>query len=54
LRKLEYYQEGKSDKHLTDIKNIMDVSGNILDMKKLKQLIEDYGFTDEWKAVVEK
>lgn len=52
LRKLEYYREGKSDKHLTDVKNILEVSGNSLDMKVLNQMIDEYGFKNEWESVV--
>jgi hypothetical protein len=52
LRKLEYYREGKSDKHLSDIKKILDISGNILDMDVLNNMISEYGFDIEWENVI--
>jgi len=52
LRKLEYYREGKSDKHLTDINNILEVSSSNLDMKVLNQMINEYGFEKEWESIV--
>jgi len=37
LRKLEYYREGGSEKHLTDIKKVLKYSGDILDIPLLKE-----------------
>jgi hypothetical protein len=51
LRKLEYYREGKSDKHLNDIKNILEVSKENLDMEILSQMINKYGYNSEWDIV---
>lgn len=48
LRKLEYYKEGKSDKHLTDIKNILEVSGDLIDIKTLEKMLADNGLNTEW------
>ena len=49
LRKLEYYREGKSDKHITDIKAILEISGNNLDMIRLDKMISEYNLKAEWE-----
>ena len=51
LRKLEYYREGKSDKHLNDIKNILEVSKENIDMETLGKMINKYGYNSEWAIV---
>lgn len=37
IRKLDYFREGGSQKHLTDIKKMLKYSGDILDMAMLKE-----------------
>ena len=37
IRKLDYYREGGSEKHLTDIKKMLEYSGDIMDMSILKE-----------------
>ncbi len=51
LRKLEYYKEGKSDKHLTDIKNILEISSDIIDFKKLQGMITNHNLNAEWELI---
>jgi len=51
LRKLEYFKEGKSDKHLTDIKNILEISGDLIDFDKLLDMITDYNLNAEWGLI---
>jgi hypothetical protein len=51
IRKLEYYREGKSDKHLQDIRNILNVSLDQLDFQFLKEKIVDYALEKEWEKV---
>ena len=53
LRKLEYYREGKSEKHLNDIRNIMEVSSEIINKEVLLQKIGTYGLEEEWENVFE-
>ncbi len=48
LRKLEYYREGKSEKHLRDIRSILNVSGESLDREALKVWIARSGLHAEW------
>jgi hypothetical protein len=37
IRKLDYFREGGSEKHLTDIKKMLKYSGDIMDMSILKE-----------------
>lgn len=50
LRKLEYYREGKSEKHLRDISSILAVSSNEIDFKELEEQINSRMLANEWKA----
>ena len=51
LRKLEYYKEGGSNKHLEDIRNMIEVSGTKLDNTILKEKISNLGLQHEWQLV---
>jgi hypothetical protein len=48
LRKLEYYREGKSEKHLMDIAGMIEVSSDQIDFKELERKTEKYGLEKEW------
>ena len=57
LRKLEYYQEGRSEKHLRDIAGILEVSEEQVDLKELEGKIGEFALEEEWekaKALVTK
>jgi len=47
LRKPEYYREGGSEKHLTDIRKMLKYSGEILDVPVLKQKASERGLQDQ-------
>lgn len=49
LRKLEYFREGGSDKHLRDIRAMLAVSGDQLDRPALNEWIEKIGLESEWQ-----
>ena len=49
--KLIFYRKGGSDKHLTDIQSILDVSGHELDRNALVMWIEKLGLEAEWNKV---
>jgi hypothetical protein len=51
IRKLEYYREGGSSKHLQDIENIIDVSPDKIDRLLLSEKIKKYGLEKEWELV---
>jgi len=49
LRKLEYYREGGSEKHLRDIRAMLAVSGEQLDRPTLNEWIQRRGLDTEWQ-----
>jgi hypothetical protein len=51
IRKLEYYREGGSEKHLRDIRSMLSVSGEQLDRSELDAWIQRRGLTVEWQKV---
>jgi hypothetical protein len=52
LRKLEYYREGRSDKHLRDIAGILELSAIQIDNAWLEEQISERRLQDEWNAVL--
>ena len=48
LSKLRYYQMGKSDRHLRDIRQMLDVSGDLVDHAEVEQWAARLGVEDEW------
>ena len=51
VRKLEYYREGQSQKHLRDIRSILQLAGEKLDHALLNQWIQRLGLQAEWLEV---
>ncbi len=51
VRKLEYFREGGSEKHLRDIRAMLIVSGEIIDHAVLVELIQQRGLASEWQRV---
>jgi hypothetical protein len=51
LRKLEYHREGGSEKHLRDIRSILEISGGQLDHSALQDWILKLGLQTEWDRV---
>ncbi len=49
VRKLEYYREGGSDKHLRDIAAILSVSSDHIDFTVLEEKINTRMLTAEWQ-----
>ncbi len=49
LRKLTYYRDGGSEKHLRDIRGILDVSGDELDFSEIERRVNAMGLQGEWK-----
>jgi hypothetical protein len=50
--KLLYYQEGGSDRHLSDIASILAKSGEIIDRSYLQEMTDDLGVAEEWRLVL--
>jgi hypothetical protein len=51
VRKLQYYREGGSEKHLRDVRSMLAVSGEHLDQSALQEWIHGRGLQPEWKLV---
>ena len=51
VRKLEYFREGGSDKHLRDIRGILNVSGEQINRAELDEWVRRQGVQEEWKKV---
>ncbi|MDR3457301.1 MAG: hypothetical protein P4N60_07640 [Verrucomicrobiae bacterium] len=49
VRKLEYYRDGGSDKHLRDIRAILNISGSQLNLNDLNDWVKRQGVETEWK-----
>lgn len=49
LRKLEFYREGRSDKHLKDIASIVEISSDQIDFGQLQKKIKTYALEKEWQ-----
>ena len=52
VRKLEYFREGRAEKHLRDIRAILAVSGEQLDRLTMNDWIQRRGLEAEWRQVV--
>jgi hypothetical protein len=50
LRKLEYYREGGSEKHLRDIASMLTLSSDRIDFDLLQRKIESLGLQRVWAA----
>ncbi|MGD0949669.1 MAG: hypothetical protein ABSA52_19855 [Candidatus Binatia bacterium] len=51
LRKLEYYREGGSEKHLRDIEGILAVSGDAVNADEIEKRAQSIGVRAEWDAL---
>jgi len=52
VRKLEYYREGHSEKHLSDIRGILRQQGNGIDQNELESRVAQLGLQAEWAEVI--
>lgn len=53
IKKLEFFKEGQSQKHLTDIKSILNNSKEMINFDLLNNLILKYGLKKEWEEVAD-
>jgi hypothetical protein len=54
VRKLEYYREGGSDKHLRDIRSMLNTSPDAIQSAELEQQIAARGLQEAWRQVQER
>lgn len=52
LKKMEYYKEGGSEKHLRDITGILRISGDEIDRPYIASWAERLGVTEIWQAIL--
>jgi hypothetical protein len=52
LRKLEFHREGGSEKHLRDIRSMMDTSADAIDRPTLERMIAERGLQDGWRSAL--
>ena len=51
VRKLEFYREGGSEKHLRDIRSMLDTSPDAIDRVELEKQIASRGLEEAWRRV---
>lgn len=51
IRKLEYYKQGGSQKHMNDIKSMLQMVSDDLDMKAINRFIVLHGVEQEWRSL---
>jgi hypothetical protein len=51
VRKLEYYREGGSEKHLRDVRSMLSISAEQLDKAALNEWIQRLGLQSQWQLV---
>ena len=49
LHKLRFYREGGGEKHLRDIRGMLQVSGEALDHAALERAVAEFGVTEQWE-----
>ncbi len=49
VRKLEYFREGGSQKHLRDIRSMLQVSHDQIDQAALGEWVARQGVTEQWR-----
>ena len=54
LRKLEYYREGESEKHLRDISGMLELSLDQIDLNLLGAKIREFKLEEEWGKINKK
>jgi hypothetical protein len=52
IRKLQFYREGRSQKHLRDIGGMLRGLGETWDQSMLRGMIRDHGLDPEWEAAL--
>lgn len=48
VRKLEFYREGGSPKHLRDIRSMLAVSADLIDLASVEDWVRRRGLIDQW------
>lgn len=54
IKKMEYYKEGSSEKHIRDILGMLKISGDLIDPKYISLWAETLNLDGIWKAIQER
>ena len=54
LKKLDFYRQGRSDKHLRDIAGILKISADIIDLTYIEAWARKLGLEEMWAAVAKR
>jgi hypothetical protein len=54
IKKMEYYKEGSSEKHIRDIMGILKISGEIIDLVYISLWAKRLNLEDIWKPIQER
>jgi len=54
LKKMVFYKEGESEKHLRDIAGILKISGDMIDFSYIADWVKRLGVEDIWEAFPER
>lgn len=54
LKKMDFYREGASDKHLRDIASVLRTSGEQIDTAYIERWADTLGLTDVWRAILDR
>ncbi len=54
IKKMEFYKDGGSEKHLRDITGILKISGDVIDTDYITQWADTLGIREIWDAVVKR
>lgn len=52
IKKLEYYKEGRSAKHVTDIRGMLEISADLIDSDRLDTLLQQQGLHAVWQQIM--
>jgi hypothetical protein len=52
IRKLEYFREGGSEKHLRDVRSMLDTSPDLVGRTVLEELVSARGLDEAWRRAV--
>jgi hypothetical protein len=53
IMKLKYYKEGKSDKHIRDIRSMLKISADLIDRSYIESWVDKLKLHDMWRDVLE-
>lgn len=51
LKKLQYFRDGGSEKHLRDIGAMLELSPEAIDRSLVEELVDRFGLQEEWSRV---